>query len=210
MMNTDDAKKPESAVDETTFTQADTQEQEDVREPEDSLDDEVSKEASSKPSELEKALQEAADYKDRFVRLQAEWDNFRKRSAQEAQQQKARSTEYLIEALIPVIDDLERALEHAQTVQPEAEFKAFVDGVSAVYSKFVETLQSKTKLSIIDPLGEPFDALKHQAVGQVEDPNMYEDSVAAVYQKGYELGSYVIRPAMVAISIGGKARPLEN
>lgn len=169
--------------------------------------DEIANEAPSDP--LAEAQEQARAFQDRFLRLQAEWDNYRKRTAQEAQQQRARAAEHLFEALIPIIDDLERALDHAETSKPEGEFAAFVEGVSAVHSKFVSALEAKG-LVTIDPAGEPFDALKHQAVGQVEDEEQYEDTVAAVYQKGYELGGYVLRPAMVTITTGGTQRPAQE
>lgn len=160
--------------------------------------------------ELAQAKALAAAMQDKYLRLQAEWDNFRKRTAQEAESQRVRATERLLEALIPVIDDLERALEHAHKTEPQDEFKAFVDGIAAVHDKFVSTLENKAKLEVIDPKGEPFDALKHQAVGTVENKDEFDETVAEVYQKGYELGGYVIRPAMVTVTTGGKPRPQED
>lgn len=159
--------------------------------------------------ELAQLKTQVLEYQDKFLRLQAEWDNFRKRSAQEAENQRIRASEKLINALLPVIDDLERALEHAQQGELSDDFKAFVEGISAVHSKFVETLTQKAQLKLINPLGEPFDALKHQAVSTAEDTEAYEDTVCAVYQKGYELGGYVLRPAMVCITTGGSQRPAE-
>lgn len=167
-------------------------------------------ESAADTDELAQAKAIAAAAQDRYLRLQAEWDNFRKRTAQEAESQKLRATERLLEALIPVIDDLERAIEHAEKTGPQGEFKSFVEGVEAVYAKFVSTLETKAKLEVIDPKDEPFDALKHQAVGTVDNPDVYDETVAAVYQKGYELGGYVIRPAMVTVTTGGKPRPQED
>lgn len=168
-----------------------------------------SEDATDEMDECAQIKAQALEYQDKFLRLQAEWDNFRKRSAQEAEKTRIRASEKLIEALLPVIDDLERALDHAQQSEPADEFKAFVEGISAVHSKFVETLVHKAQLQVIDPLGETFDALKHQAVATAEDTEAYEDTVCAVYQKGYELGGYVLRPAMVSITTGGPQRQSE-
>lgn len=147
---------------------------------------------------------------ERYLRLSAEWDNFRKRSAQEYESSKIRATEKLIEALLPVIDDLERACQAAENAQPEGEFKAFTQGVEAVHDKLVQTLENTAKLVVIDPIDQAFDALKHQAVGQVENEDVFDETVANVLQKGYELGGYVIRPAMVQITTGGPKRPQEE
>ena len=147
---------------------------------------------------------------DKYMRLSAEWDNFRKRSAQEYESSKIRATEKLIEALLPVIDDLERACQAAENTNPEGEFKAFTQGVEAVHDKLVQTLETKAKLVVIDPIDEAFDALKHQAVGQVENKEVFDETVCNVLQKGYELGGYVIRPAMVQITTGGPKRPSED
>lgn len=160
--------------------------------------------------ELRQAQELAAQMQDRYTRLQAEWENFRKRTAQEAEATKTRSTQYLVEALIPVLDDIERALEHGQQANPEGEFKAFCEGLAAVHGKLLSALESKARLEVIDPAGEPFDALKHQAVGHVENAEVFEDTVADVYQKGYEQAGYVIRPAMVTITTGGPQRPSDE
>lgn len=165
---------------------------------------------SDASDELRQAQELAAQMQDRYTRLQAEWENFRKRTAQEAEATKTRSTQYLVEALIPVLDDIERALEHGQQANPEGEFKAFIEGLTAVHGKLLSALESKARLEVIDPSGEPFDALKHQAVGHVENADVYEDTVADVYQKGYEQAGYVIRPAMVTITTGGSQRPSEE
>ena len=68
----------------------------------------------------------------------------------------------------------------------------------------------KEGVEVIDPVGEPFDPLVHQAVGRVEDTNAYDETVAQVYQKGYRMGGKVIRSAMVTVTYGGPKRPAET
>jgi molecular chaperone GrpE len=150
---------------------------------------------------LEQAQAEAEEYRDRFIRLQAEWDNFRKRTAAEREQERLRATANLVERLLPIIDDLERAIEHSESAS-EASLK---EGIAAVHSKLAQALQ-RDGLEAIDPIGQAFDANLHQAVGKEEDGSVPDETVTQVYQKGYQMGDRVLRPAMVVVSHGGPAR----
>ena len=118
-----------------------------------------------------------------------------------------RATEKLIEALLPVVDDMERALDHARTQELADDFKQFVDGVDAVRSKLLSGFDGEG-VEAIDPKGEAFDCNIHQAVGRVEDASQYDETVNDVYQKGYRMGGKVLRPAMVTVTYGGEARPV--
>ena len=155
--------------------------------------------------ELAVAKAEAAAMRDKYLRLQADWDNFRKRTAEQADDQRRRATERLMGDILPVLDDFERAIAHAEGNGETG----LLDGVKAISNKLGGVL-GKHGLEAIDPAGEAFDALEHQAVGQVEDPAVFDETVAQVYQKGYRLGTKVIRPAMVTVSTGGPQRPSEN
>jgi molecular chaperone GrpE len=145
--------------------------------------------------ELAQAKAEADELRDRLLRLQAEWDNFRKRTAAERAEERSRASFKLVERLLPVADDIERALEHADTTDAAG----FIAGIEAVQAKLSEVLE-KEGVKAIDPAGQPFDANLHSAVGTVEDASLPEETVAQVYQKGYELGGRVIRPAMVVVT----------
>ena len=152
-----------------------------------------------------KAEAEVAAMRDKYLRLQAEWDNYRKRTAEEAGEMRVRAAEKLMGDLLPVMDDFERAIAHAEANGDAG----LLDGVKAISTKLSESL-GKHGLETIDPAGEAFDALEHQAVGQVEDASVPDETVAQVYQKGYRLGKKVIRPAMVTISTGGPKREVES
>ena len=158
--------------------------------------------------DLRAARAAAKEASDRCVRLEAEWDNFRKRTAREREEERARAAESLVTKLLPVVDDLERALDHAATAQPEGAFSQFVDGIQAVHTKLVGVFE-KAGVSVIDPAGEPFNMHEQQAVGHVDDPSAYDETVRDVYQKGYRMGGRVIRPAMVTVTKGGPRRPAE-
>ena len=171
--------------------------------------DELQKKLADVEDQLEAAKKEASDAKERMLRLQADWDNYRRRTAAERLAEKERAAEKLVCDLLPVIDDMERAIEHAGTTDDDAQLKQFVDGVSAVHAKMLSVL-SKEGVEPIDPVGEPFEPLSHQAVGRVEDKEAFDETVAQVYQKGYRMGDKVIRTAMVTVTYGGPKRPAEE
>lgn len=152
------------------------------------------------------AEEKAADAAGRHARLQADWENYRRRTAQERLDERARATEKLVEALLPVVDDMERALDHARSQELAEDFSQFVDGVDAVRAKLLGVFD-REGVEAIDPKGEAFDCNIHQAVGRVEDADQYDETVNDVYQKGYRMGGKVLRPAMVTVTYGGEKRP---
>ena len=153
------------------------------------------------------AQREAADSTDRLTRLQADWNNYRRRTAQERLAERERAAEKLVLNLLPVLDDMERASAHAaQTADGDEALLQFVAGVDAVHDKMVSVL-GKEGVEVIDPAGEPFDPLVHQAVGREENTEAYDETVAQVYQRGYRMGGKVIRTAMVTVTYGGPKRP---
>ena len=183
---------------------AETSEAPEVDSEADSIEEEA-EEIVADAERVAKAEAEAAAMRDKYLRLQAEWDNYRKRTAEEAGEMRVRAAEKLMGDLLPVMDDFERAIAHAEA-NGEA---GLLEGVKAISTKLSESL-GKHGLETIDPAGEAFDALEHQAVGQVEDASVPDETVAQVYQKGYRLGKKVIRPAMVTISTGGPKREVES
>ncbi|HBO61634.1 MAG TPA: nucleotide exchange factor GrpE, partial [Olsenella sp.] len=170
--------------------------------------DELQKKLASVEDDIEAAKKEAADARERMLRLQADWDNYRRRTAAERLAEKERAAEQLVCSLLPVIDDMERAIEHAGATEGDTQMQQFVEGVEAVHAKMLAVL-SKEGVEPIDPAGEPFEPLSHQAVGRVEDKEAFDETVAQVYQKGYRMGDKVIRTAMVTVTYGGPKRPVE-
>lgn len=169
--------------------------------------DELQKQLEEAAADVEAAKKQAADASERLVRLQADWDNYRRRTAQERLDERERAAEKLVVNLLPVLDDMERASEHAAKNDADNEsLMQFVDGVNAVHDKMLSVL-AKEGVEVIDPVGEPFDPLIHQAVGCEENKDAYDETVAQVYQKGYSMGGKVIRNAMVTVTFGGPKRP---
>ena len=165
-------------------------------------------------AELEAARAEAAELRDRVLRGQAEFDNFRKRTAREREDERKRATKRLVTELLPAIDSLERAIEHSMASNSVAlsgslfstsdggELASLLSGVEAVLAQILAALD-KEGVEVIDPLGEPFDPMTQQAVSQQEDTEVPDGTVVDVFQKGYSMGGLVIRHAMVVVSTGG-------
>lgn len=158
-------------------------------------------EATIESELVAQAKAEAAEWQDKFVRLHAEWDTYRRRTAEQRSEEKARATEKLVESLLPVIDDFERTIDYAQKNGETG----LLGGVEAVHTKLVDALK-RDGVQIIDPKGEAFDALEAQAVATVDDASVPDETVADVYQKGYKMGKKVLRPAMVTVTTGGPKR----
>jgi len=153
-------------------------------------------------AELEAARDEAADLRDRVARGQAEFDNFRKRTTREREDERKRAGERLVRELLPAIDNLERAIEHTTA---GGDLMHLLSGVEAVHAQVIGIL-GKEGVEVIDPFGQPFDHNTQQAVSQQEDAEVPADTVVAVFQKGYQMGGRVVRPAMVVVSTGGPKR----
>ncbi len=152
--------------------------------------------------ELKKVQAEAADWQDKYVRLHAEWDTYRRRMKEQQKEDRARATEKLVSNLIPILDDFERTVDYAEANGEGG----LIDGVKAVQTKLFDTLV-KDGLEVINPIGEAYNALEAQAVATVDDPSAFDETVAQVYQKGYRMGNKVLRAAMVTVTTGGPKRP---
>lgn len=171
--------------------------------------DELAKKLASVSEDIDAAKAEAAASADRLSRLQADWENYRRRTERDRVTERERACEGLVKDLLPAIDDLERAIQHAQaSAEGNEAAQQLADGVSAVHEKVVSVLE-RQGVEVIDPAGQPFNPMDHQAVGRVENADEYDETVADVYQKGYRMGGKVVRPAMVTVTYGGAKRPAE-
>jgi molecular chaperone GrpE len=151
-------------------------------------------------AEIEAARTEAAEWRDKGMRAQAEFENVRKRLETRHADALLRAGERIIEALLPVIDDFDRAIDHAV-----ADGSDVAEGLSAVQRKLLDVLKREGAVQI-DPLGEEFDPARHNAVQMRDDTEVPDHTVVDVLQKGYEMHGRVLRPAMVVVSTGGPAR----
>jgi molecular chaperone GrpE len=154
------------------------------------------------PAKLEAARADAARNLEAAARWQAEFENFRRRQSALASDQAARAGERVVERLLPVIDDLERTIDHTIAGGDLAHLLA---GVEMVDRQLVAVLE-REGVEVIDPFGAEFDPHLHQAVSQREDAGVPDHTVLEVLQKGYSMPGRVLRPAMVVVSTGGPAR----
>ena len=153
----------------------------------------VTEEENPLLKELEAMKEQVAAQEDKFLRLCAEYDNFRRRSKQEKEGIYADATADAVNALLPVYDNLERALKQETT---DEAYKKGVEMTMAGLKKAFEALG----VTEIDAVGQPFDPNVHNAVMHVEDEALGENTVAEVFQAGFMLGEKVIRFAMVKVA----------
>lgn len=155
-------------------------------------DDAVSEynDTAAQYSELEDALAEAND---KYLRLCAEYDNYRKRTAKEKAETYSNASAQCIENLLPVIDSFERSLEF------ECTDENFRNGMTMIFNQIKDFL-TKMNVTEMDALGAEFDPNFHNAIQQQSDTDYAANHVCAVFQKGYMMGDKLIRPAMVAVA----------
>jgi molecular chaperone GrpE len=148
---------------------------------------------NEKNSELEKKLEDAEN---RYLRLQADFDNFRRRTRLESEASEKYRAQKLILDILPSIDNFERAL---KLETADSQSNPLLQGMEMVYRSLFEAL-TKEGLEAIDAVGKEFDPHLHQAVMQGEDENFGANVVIEEFQKGYMLKDRVIRPSMVKVN----------
>lgn len=137
---------------------------------------------------------------ERYQRLVSDWDNYRRRTAEDIAQAKANANRNMAEALIPTFDHFGFALAHASQMVDNPAAQEMSKGFEAIYRAMLDSL-SREGLSVIDPVpGSAFDMNENQAVEQIPGTGMESESVVRVVQVGYKFNDYVIRPAMVAVA----------
>ena len=145
---------------------------------------------------LEEAQAEIARIRDQLLRTAADFDNFRKRTRRELDDAHRRGKEELLRELLPVFDNLERAVVHAGQA---SDAKAVADGVGMVLKQFGDTL-GKVGIKRIPAVGGPFDPSLHEAIQQVETNDHAAGTIVAEVQPGYTLGDRLVRAAMVVVA----------
>jgi molecular chaperone GrpE len=135
-----------------------------------------------------------------YLRKLAEFDNFRKRTEREREELQKTAAEGLIRELLPVMDNLERALQHLETSDPDA----FREGVEMIARQLRDLLQ-REGLEPVDPAGLPFEPEFHEAVHRVESTEHPPGTVVSVFAKGYTYRGRLLRPAMVSVAVESDA-----
>ncbi|MGL4709632.1 MAG: nucleotide exchange factor GrpE [Aeromonas veronii] len=148
-------------------------------------------------AQLETAIQKAAEERERALRTAAEMENLRRRTELDVEKAHKFALEKFANELLPVLDNLERAIELADK-ENEA-LKPMIEGVELTL-KSMQSGVAKFGLMALDPINQPFDPNAHQAMSMVPSADVAPNTVIAVMQKGYDLNGRVIRPAMVMIA----------
>ena len=144
----------------------------------------------------DEAQRQLDEQRDKYLRLAAEFDNHKRRTAKQAQEAGVRAQADLVKHLIDALDDLAR-FAHVDPMSTDA--STIVQGVEMVEKKLLKTL-SGAGLQVVDPVGEPFDPSHHEAVATEPTATKAEDhQVARVYQRGYVFGGQLLRPARVVV-----------
>ena len=155
--------------------------------------DKEAKKAEDKKEEVPSPADEIAALNDKYLRLYAEYDNFRRRSAKEKSDLYADIKANTVKSFLPVYDNLERALKQ------ETKDEAYAKGVEMIMTQFLKTLEG-LGVTAIDDIGEKFDPNFHNAVMHVDDDDKGENEIVEVFQKGFKLDEKVIRFSMVKVA----------
>lgn len=144
-------------------------------------------------------------WKEKYLRLLADFDNHRKRTVRDLEDGRRYANEALLRDFLPVLDNLERALAHAKDgseLGPACQ--GLLEGLRLTAKQFLETLE-KNGVTRVPSEGQPFDPSVHEAVGYAESTTHAEGTVVEVYQQGYRIQNRLVRPAMVTVSRGGSS-----
>ena len=155
---------------------------------------------------LEAKEKEASENYDRYLRAMAELDNYRKRAARDKEDAIKYGNEKLIKDILPIMDSLDRALHQASEVSVRNNFEAFQQGLELIHSQILGCLE-RHGVAKIAAKGEEFDPDMHQALMQVETPEMGDNRVVDEYESGYTLHGRLLRPSKVSVS---KSVPKED
>lgn len=155
--------------------------------------EEAQPEAAADSEQIARLKAEKQESEERLKRLQADFENFRRRTRQEKEELAAVVTQGLLTDMLPLLDNFQRAM-----AAEAKDIESFKQGVEMIYKQFQDAL-AKNGLEAIDTTDAKFDPNFHQAVMRVQDPEKEDDTIAAELQKGYMAKGRVLRPSMVQV-----------
>jgi molecular chaperone GrpE len=155
---------------------------------------EASPELAAVIAERDQLAAEKAELQDRFLRRQAEFENYRRRIDREKSEFVQYASSEAVAAMLPILDDFERALKQ------EIAGKEYQRGMELIYQRFLDALK-KLGLEPITSIGEPFDPYIHQAIERVETADAEDQTVLEEFQGGYNFKGRLLRPAMVRVAV---------
>ena len=152
---------------------------------------------------LAEAEEKVAALKEQLLRTAADFDNFRKRARREHEEAQVTGREAMLKELLPVFDNLERAVTHADTA---SDVRSFANGIDMVVKQFIDALK-RANIERVASVGQAFDPSVHEAIQQLETDEYEPGVVAAEVQGGYRLGGRLLRPALVVVA---KPKPVSD
>ncbi|TCP89407.1 molecular chaperone GrpE [Rhizobium sp. PP-F2F-G36] len=161
--------------------------------------------AQAEAEELEAARAEAADFRDRYMRLAADMDNLRRRTEREVKDAKSYSVAGFARDMLAVSDNLRRALDAIPAdvrAGADAGLSTLIEGVELTERSMLSTLE-RHGVRKLEPEGQKFDPNFHQAMFEIPNPDVPHNTVVQVVQAGFTIGERVLRPAMVGVAKGG-------
>ena len=187
-------KEPAAQEEEVLEKETPETEQPEAEKPqEDKKAEQKAEKAASGDAEIEKLQKQLKESEEKYLRLAAEYDNYRKRTAKEKESAWTDAKVDTVKALLPVYDNLERA------IKQETADAAYQKGVEMTMNQLTDEL-GKLGITEIPALGQPFDPNLHNAVMHVDDENLGENTIAQVFQAGFQCGEKVVRFAMVQVA----------
>ncbi|XP_015885577.3 uncharacterized protein LOC107420985 [Ziziphus jujuba] len=161
--------------------------------------DRIEKEMHELDQKLSTLTADITSGKEKYIRLQADFDNFRKRSEKERLTVRTNAQGEVIESLLPMVDNFERA---KQQIKPETEKEIKIDAsYQGIYKQFVEIMRS-LHVAVVATVGKPFDPLLHEAIAREESHEFKEGIIIQEFRRGFLLGDRLLRPATVKVSSG--------
>jgi molecular chaperone GrpE len=150
-------------------------------------------------AQVAKLEQEKKDNYDRFLRAAADLENHRRRTKRDLDDARAEARTRVLKEMLPVVDNLERGLTHAEEAAKVGDHAAIVDGLRLVLRQFNHAFE-RSDVTAVDAQGQPFDPNLHEAISQVESADQPPGTVVSVLQRGYKLGDRLLRPALVVVA----------
>ena len=206
MFNKNPFRKDDETIEENEVQQEtieneepEVQNKEEIQEENNASSDEIQEQAADEAQETDKEDEKDKKYEElnnKYIRLAADFDNYRKRTALEKEELSKYTTIEILKKITTVLDTFDRAKEHLKDIDNCQTVK---DGYEMAYKQLTDTL-SKLGLVEIEALGADFNPQEHEAITQVTTDEYEPDTVAMVAQKGYKLGDKVVRPALVGVA----------
>jgi len=163
-------------------------------------------ETATLQEQLAQALDEAKIHQEQYLRTLADMENLRKRTQRDKEDLAKYANENILREILPVIDNLERAVEHAEQADSD---EGLFEGVQMTLTQFGQLL-GKFGVEPVDAIGQPFDPAYHQAMGQMESEDYPVNTVVQQMQKGYQLNKRLLRPAFVMLAKAPTVEEPEN